>query len=159
MTQNLVSLNLTAEQLALVDQALTQMETELDGLIALSARQRRSLRRMGDKSEAFCRQALRVLQQNPQMVPPNVPVADAVADLNALDQLRPRMIRLARLSERAADTDAALGSDVMTVALQGYSLLKLTGRSEGLEPLRRELKGRFRKSARQPEAEVEVKAA
>lgn len=161
MTQNLVSLNLTAEQLATVDHAITQLETELGGLIALSASQRRALRRMGDKSEAFCRQALRVLEQNPQMVPPNVPLADAVADLNALDQLRPRMIRLSRLSERAADTDAALGSDVMTVALQGYGLLKLTGRSEGLEPLHRELKARFRKSARAPqvETETEVKAA
>jgi hypothetical protein len=158
MTQNLVTLNLTPEQLATVDHALTELETQLEGMIALTAQQRRALRRMGDKSEAFCRQALRVLEQNPQMVPPNVPLADAVADLNALDQLRPRMIRLARLSERAADTDVALGSDVMTVALQGYGLLKLTGRSEGLEPLRRELKARFRKSARQPQAEPDAKA-
>jgi hypothetical protein len=105
---------------------------------------------MGEKSEAFCRQALRVLAQNPQVVPANVPLADAVADLNAMEQLRPRMVRLSRLSERASDTDVALGADVMAVALQGYSLLKLTGRVEGLEPLRRELGNRFARGSRRP---------
>ena len=70
------------------------------------------------------------------------------SDLTAREQLRPRMIRLSRLSERASDTDVALGSDVMTVALQGYGLLKLSGRAEGLEPLRQELGARFSKTSR-----------
>src|SRR5262249_28737181 len=135
-------------------------------LIALPPATKRRLRRMGPKSEAFCRQTLTVLQQNPQIVPPNVsmPLAEATADLTALEQLRPRLIRLARLSERAADTETALGSDVMVVALQGYSLLKLTGRAEGLEPLRQELSGRFMKASRRaaepaPQPTPEAKAA
>ena len=148
MTQNLVTLNLTDAQLTAVDAALTELETQLAGLITLSAPARRSVRRMGPKSEAFCRQTLRVLEQNPQIVPPNVSPADAMADLTAQEQLRPRMIRLSRLSERASDTDVALGSDVMTVALQGYGLLKLSGRAEGLEPLRQELGVRFSKASR-----------
>ena len=148
MTQNLATLNLTDAQLTAVDAAITELETQLGGLIALPAAKKRSLRKMGQKSEAFCRQALNVLEQNPQMVPANVPLADAIAGLNALEQLRPRMIRLSRLSERASDTDVALGSDVMTVALQGYGLLKLSGRAEGLEPLRQELGARFSKSSR-----------
>jgi hypothetical protein len=162
MTQNLVSLNLTDAQLNAVDAALTELETQLGGLIALPLATRKSLKKMGEKSEAFCRQALRVMAQNPQVVPANVPVADAVADLNALEQLRPRMVRLSRLSKRAADTDTALGSDVMAVALKGYSLLKLTGRSEGLEPLRRELGNRFARGPRQqaqPQPEPQAKAA
>ena len=148
MTQNLVTLNLTDAQLTAVDAAITELETQLGGLIALPAAKKRSLRKMGQKSEAFCRQALNVLEQNPQMVPANVPLADAIAGLNALEQLRPRMIRLSRLSERASDTDIALGADVMSVALQGYSLLKLSGRAEGLEPLRQELGVRFSKTSR-----------
>jgi len=149
MTQNLVTLNLTDAQLTAVDAALTELEKQLSGLIALTTARKRSLRKMGRKSEAFCRQALRVLEQNPQIVPASVPLADAVADLAALDALRPRMVRLSRLSERAADTDIALGSDVMTVALQGYTLLKVSGRTEGLEPLRQELGERFSKAPRQ----------
>jgi hypothetical protein len=104
---------------------------------------------MGQRSEAFCRQTLRVLEQNPQIVPPNVPFADGLADLTALDALRPIMVRLSRLTDRASDTEVALGSDVMALALRGYSLLKLTGRSEGLGSLRQQLGSRFAKSARQ----------
>lgn len=143
MTQNIATLNLTDAQLAAVDAALTELETQLAGLIALPATQKRGLRKMGEKSEAFCRQALRVLEQNPQLVPQNVLAADAIGDLAAIDKLRPRMLRLSRLSERASDTDIALGSDVMTTALQVYGLLKLTGAGEGLEAMRRDLGARF----------------
>jgi len=143
MTQNIATLNLTDAQLAAVDAALTELETQLSGLIALPPVQKRGLRKMGEKSEAFCRQALRVLEQNPQLVPPNVLAADAIGDLAAIDKLRPRMTRLSRLSERASDTDIALGSDVMTTALQVYGLLKLTGAGEGLEAMRRDLGTRF----------------
>lgn len=151
MSPNTVSLNLTDAQLTAIDAALTQLETQLAGLIALVPAKRISLKKMGPKSEAFCRQALIVLEQNPQMVPPNVGVADAIADLNTVDQLRPRMIRLSRLSERASDTNMALGSDIMSVALDGYNLLKRTGGSEGLESLRKELGARFAKGPRQAE--------
>jgi hypothetical protein len=149
MTQNLVTLNLTDAQLTAVNTALTELETQLAGLISLSTPTKRSVRKMGPKSEAFCRQTLRVLGENPQIVPPNVPLADALADLTALDALRPIMVRLSRLSDRASDTETALGSDVMAMALRGYSLLKLTGRSEGLESLRQQLASRFAKTSRQ----------
>lgn len=149
MTQNLVTLNLTDAQITAVNTALTELETQLAGLISLSTPTKRSLRKMGQKSEAFCRQTLRVLGQNPQIVPPNVALADALGDLTALDALRPIMVRLSRLSDRASDTEMALGSDVMATALRGYSLLKLTGRSEGLEPLRQQLGTRFARTSRQ----------
>jgi len=147
--QNLVTLNLTADQLTAVDAALTELEKQLAGLVALSSAAKRAMKQMGPKSEAFCRQTLNVLQQNPQIVPPNVPLAQAVAELGLVDLLRPRLVRLSRLSDRAADTDFALGSNVMSVALQGYSLLKLTGHSEGLEALRQSLGERFAKGPRQ----------
>jgi hypothetical protein len=148
--QNIVSLNLTDAQLTEIDGALDKLETQLAGLIALETSHKLSLRKMGPKSEAFCRQTLRVLEQNPQIVPPNMSVADAVADLTAQERLRPRLVRLSRLSARASDTDMALGSDVMSTALQGYGLLKLVGRTEGLEILRKDLSNHFAKSARKP---------
>lgn len=154
MTQNIVSLNLTDDQLAAVDAALTALETQLGGLIALTLSQKRSLRKMGDKSEAFCRQAMRVLEQNPQLVPGNVIAAGALQDLQALDRLRPRMVRLSRLSERASDTDIALGSDIMVTSLQVYGLLKLTGRDEGLQAMRRDLRTRFTRTPKPTETKA-----
>lgn len=149
--QNLVTLNLSDTQLSIIDQSLSDLETQLVDLIAMNTAQRRSLARMGDKSETFCRQTLNVLTQNPQIVPPSVNVTGAQADLVALDRLRPRLQRLLRLTERATDTEIALGSDVMNCALQGYALLKVSGKNQGLEGLRRELGTRFAKSPRQAE--------
>ena len=142
-TQNLVNLTLTQTQIANVDAALASLETELSGLIALSNTVKRRMRKMGVKGEGFSRQALQVISQNPDMIPANIPVADALEDLKLLDQLRPRLTRLTRLCQRGNDTDAALGNDIMTVALQAYGLLKLTGAGEGMASLRRELKGTF----------------
>lgn len=64
----------------------------------------------GPKSETFCRQTLTVLAQNPQVIPPSIDLAEAQADLAALDRLRPRLARLQRLAERGQDSEDALGS-------------------------------------------------
>jgi hypothetical protein len=154
MTQNIVSLNLTDDQLQAVDAALTELETKLGGLIALSVPQKRSLRKMGEKSEAFCRQAMLLLSQNPELVPANVVAAGPVQDLAMLDKLRPRLLRITRLAERATDTDIALGSDVMVASLQVYGQLKLTGASEGLQSLRRDLGMRFTRTSKPEEAKA-----
>jgi hypothetical protein len=152
MSQNLVSLTLSDTQLSTIDQCLGDMEAQLLDLIAMNTAQRRSLARMGDKSETFCRQTINVLAQNPQIVPPSLRLAEAQADLAALDRLRPRLQRLLRLTERASDTEIALGSDVMNAALQGYALLRVAGKNQGLEGLRKELGSRFIKAPRQVEA-------
>lgn len=146
--QNLSSLRLTDKQLNALDAALTELEAQLVGLVAMSAAQRKKLSRMGSKSEAFCRQTLLVLAQNPQVVPASLSIAEALSDLDTLDRLRPRLQRILRLAERASDTDVALRSDVMRCALDGYAILKVAGRNQGLEALRRNLGARFSKPPR-----------
>jgi hypothetical protein len=150
VSQNLISLTLSDEQQSAAAAALSALETAFAGLISLDGDERRSLLRMGPKSEVFCRQTLSVLAQNPQIVPPSLNLVEAHADLLALDRLRPLLDRLQRLAERGQDTEAALGSDVMDLALEGYGLLKVSGRNQGLEGLRKELSSRFAKSRRAP---------
>lgn len=152
MSQNLISLTLTDEQLATADQALAALEGVFAQLVALDGDERKGLNRMGGKSEQFCRQTLDVLGQNPQIVPASVGLADAQADLVALDRLRPRLKRLQKLVERTEDSETALGSDIMSLALEGYALLKVAGKNQGLEALRKELSGRFNKSRTQEPA-------
>jgi hypothetical protein len=149
--QNLVSLNLTHDDLSTLDSALRSIETILARGVALTPQQRRDLYKMGDKSEAFCRQALMLLTNNPQVVPPSLSVTEALADLQALDALRPRLDKLRQLTERAEDTELALGSDVMGVALEGYALLKVAGKGEALKSARRELSARFAKQGKRAE--------
>jgi hypothetical protein len=159
MSHNLVPVIITDAQITNVDAALAVLETEL-GLISLSAGERRSLPSMGTKSEAFCRQSLNLLAQNPQMVPANIGLPNARASLASLDQLRPMFLRLERLGQKASDTAFVLGSDVMDTALKGYAVLKATGKSEGLDAARKSLAVRFAKSSRTPPtAEPEVPVA
>ena len=75
--QNLVSLDLTADDLAALDGALATIESLLGRGVALTTQQRRDLYKMGDKSEAFCRQSLRLLANNPQVVPPGLGLEEA----------------------------------------------------------------------------------
>jgi len=150
VSQNLISLTLSDEQQSAAAAALTALESAFAALISLDGDERRSMLRMGPKSEVFCRQTLSVLAQNPQIVPPSLNLVEAHADLLALDRLRPLLDRLQRLAERGQDTEAALGSDVMDLALEGYGLLKVSGRNQGLEGLRKELSSRFAKSRRAP---------
>lgn len=146
MSQNLIHLELDDARIAAIDNALTALEASLDMLIALEADERRGMVRMGQKSEQFCRETLTTLQQNPKVIPPSLGLAEAQADLRAYDRLRPVVQRLKQLTQRADDTQDALGSDIMTLSLEGYALLKVAGRNQGLEGLRRELGGRFAKS-------------
>jgi hypothetical protein len=143
MSQNLISLQLSDADLADIDQALATLDAKLAGLMSLSADQRRSLAKMGDKSEAFCRQTLTVLAQNPQVVPPSLDLAEARRDLSALDALRGRSAHLRQLLGRVEDYEMALGSDVMGAALEGYALLKVMGKGSGLEALRKDISARF----------------
>ena len=154
MSQNIISLVLTDAQIKTATDALTALEGALGGLISLDTEQRRRLTKMGQKSEVFCRQAVSVLAQNPQIVPPSLHVADAQADLLALDRLRPVLDRVQKLAERGSDTEIALGSDVMDVALEGYGLLKVSGKNQGLDGLRKELSSRWAKIRRVAEPAV-----
>ena len=139
MSQNLISITFTPDQLTALDRTIGDLENQLQGLVSLSIDARRSAAKMGPKSEAFCRQTINALQLNPHVVPASIGVDDARSDLETLDQLRPLFQRIHRLSQRSADSELALGSDVMVAALQGYRVLKAVGRSQGLEVLRREL--------------------
>ena len=143
MSQNMISLTLSEQQLSQAQQGLDALEQALASLVSLKVEDRRRLNKMGQKSEVFCRQTLKVLAQNPQIVPSSLDLAGAQADLLALDQLGPLLDRLQRLAERGRDTEMALGSDVMEVALEGYALLKVSGKQQGLDGLRRELGTRW----------------
>jgi hypothetical protein len=151
VSQELISLTITDEQQASARAALAQLEAALPGLIPLEPGERKKLLYMGDKSEVFCRQCVRVLGQNLNIVPPSLDLAGAEADLLALDRLRPLLERLQRLASLAQDTAAALGHDAMNVAYDGYGQLKLSGAAHGLDDLRKEIGARFaRPSHRRP---------
>lgn len=164
MSQNIVDITFEESALANVDAALRTLDAGLTGLIALDPVRRRRLHKMGDKSEAFCRLAVDVLTANPQILPPTFDLAALQRDVAALDALRARTVVVMRLYQKMLDTEMALGSDIMSNCVEGYQLLKLAGKSGGLDTLRKQMSVRFKyKRVRdeeegEPEAEGEVPA-
>ncbi|MFC5569359.1 hypothetical protein ACFPN1_04650 [Lysobacter yangpyeongensis] len=156
MAKNQFTFNMTEGQLAETTQALDALESTLSELIGLDNAARRSLTKMGQGSEVFCRRALSGLQLNPQIVPPSLDVAVAISKLEALERLLPVVERLRRLAQRATDTQMAVGSDVMDAALEGYGLLKVSGKRQGLDALYRDLAARWAKPRRDSEAAVDA---
>ena len=151
--QNLVSLNLSAQDLADLDAALATLRRVFAPFVALQPDDRVEMKKMGPKSRDFCEQTLTLLENNPQMVPPSLGLAEALADRAALEQLRPRLQQLRQLVEKADDTEMALGSDMMAIALEGYRLLEVSGKGEALKSARRELSARFARKRRTAEPE------
>jgi hypothetical protein len=136
MTQNLISLTFSAEDLAAIHAAVRALEEKLAALIELSVDERRRLNKMGDKTEAACRQTLIVLAQNRQLLPPGFDLPEAERDLATLDQLRPVFARIRQLAARGDDTEMALGSDILSASLEGYALAKAIGKGAALDALR-----------------------
>ena len=69
-----------------------------------------------------------------------------------MDALYPRLARLSKLSQRGDNTQMAVDSDLMTNALEGYAVLKVTGKGQGVDDLRKMLATRFARGPRTPTA-------
>lgn len=148
MSQNLIDVSLDAERIGRMDAALAALEAELAGMVALEAEEVRQLTKMGAKSEAFVRRSAVAFGENPGVLPRNFDLEAFQRDLASLDALRPRLQRIARIQERMSGAEIALGSDLMNGALEGYAVLKVSGRGEGMEALRKLLSQRFSRSPR-----------
>ena len=148
MTQNRISMTFEPDRLERIDGSLTALEADLDLLIALTIAERQELVKMGSKSRAFCDSALAVAQQHAGLMPRDFDFDAFRHDHLALEALRPRAARCMRWASRAADTELALGSDLMAASLEVYGVIKVAGKDKGVDDARRELSSRFvRRSA------------
>lgn len=149
MGQNLASVHFDATRWGEIDTTIDLLEELWEPmLVVLGPDVRRRTVKMGDGSEPFCRNAHVAMRKSRSRMPSDLDVDEMGRDLASHDALAERRIRIARLMEKLADTDVALGSDVMVAALQGYAQLKLGGQADALEGLRRNLGKRFEKAPR-----------
>lgn len=155
-SQNLVDLQIDLATIEQLEAAIVQMETSLAGLISLTPDQRRELTKMGEKSEAFCRAALNVAQQHIGIMARDFDLEGFQRDQQALDLLRPRILRIAHLYQRMIDTEMALGSDLMAASLEVYGTVKVSGKGKSLDEARRSLSTRWRVSSQTPEKAPEI---
>ena len=146
MTQNLVSLDLT-DNLPKFEAALDAIEGLMDVFVSLTPDEVRQLTKIGDKSETFCRQTVAILDQNKQALPPGFDLGELKRDVTAFDALRPRLIRLQALAAKCADTQVALGSDILSASYDGYRLLKAFGKADNVTPLQEIMRSNVRRTS------------
>ena len=149
MTQNIIELTIPDADWTDIDAALLVLETKLAAkLLDLTTEQRKSLNKMGEKSEAFCRESLVVGRQKSEELTVRAVAAltKAEGDLVNCDKLRHRLVRLRSITEKADDSEMALGSDVMEYATFQYGLLSAIGAGAGLDELHAQLSARFAKN-------------
>lgn len=154
MGQNLVAAHPTAEHWAELDAAIARRVQELlqPVLVAMTPAAKKSLVKMGDGSEAFCRKALEVMEENAALIPRGFDLSEMRRDLATHDALYARVLKLTQLLEHARNAEMALGSDVMVSALEGYAVLKAVGKGDGVEALKKLLSKRFAVGPREAKA-------
>lgn len=154
MGQNIASIHLTPEQWAQIDDAVVVVTGVLEpALVPLTPTRKRGSPKMGDGSQAFCRLALQIAEENPALIPPRIDLEEMRRDLDSHDALKQRAVKLTALLEKVRDTQIALGSDVMVAALEIYAVLKAVGKAEGVHALRKQLSKRFDKGPHEGEPE------
>jgi hypothetical protein len=154
MGQNVVARHLGDEEWTQLDEAIARVYAILGPmLVPVTPQAKKALVKMGEGSEAFCRQSYNVMRENIDLMPRSLDLDEMRRDLDSHDALNERIVKLTRLLEQARDTEIALGSDVMVSALEGYAVLKAVGKGDGVQALRRQLGKRFETGARIERAE------
>lgn len=105
---------------------------------------------MGNKSQAFVRKALELVQQDDSCLPRSFEVAEMQHDVHLFDALQGVAMSLSTLAEAVNDTLMMAGNEAYTAALVVYKSAKDNGRGAALNGHLDEMGKRFAKKAREP---------
>ena len=130
--ENKISFVISDEAKANITKALETIIQNLPELINLTAVDRRTLPKMGDKSFAFVSKAFEYAIQNPKVVPGFLDMAEFEKDTIGSVELKKLRIPLRQLVEKLDDTIMLTGSEALASALVFYTALK--GATKAGEP-------------------------
>ena len=97
--------------MANINKAITTIEENLPELINLTAEDRRTLPKIGDKSYAFVTKSFEYARQNPKVVPNFMDMAEFEKDTNGFNNLKKVLNPLQQLVEKLDDTTLLTGSE------------------------------------------------
>lgn len=130
---------------------INAIKQQLPFLIDLTAEERRSLTKMGDKSSAFVTKALEVATQNPDFLPRSFSVEEMRKDVELMQMLQPILMVVNQLQDLVEDTYMQVGSEAYSAALTIYNYAKNSPSGSALEGVAEELGRRFARKPRQPD--------
>ncbi|MGM9477774.1 hypothetical protein ACS5PU_15185 [Pedobacter sp. GSP4] len=144
---NRISTEITTEQAAAIAAAFEQLKTALAPVltISLTAEERVSTLKMGDKTIAFVNKTLEYVAQNPALVPVYIDLNEAKKDNKLASDIYAIYQQLSTLLRAMEDTGMVAGSEAYEAALVIYHSIKGASRSNipGTQAMHDDLKQRF----------------
>ncbi len=129
MAANLISLQLTEEELTTIRTSATNLNSILKPkLISLTDQQRSSIPKMGDKNVPFVGKTLDYAEKNPQFVPPFLNVPELRIDFTAVTVLSEFYNALYPIVSLISDTIMESGSEAYSASLLFYESIKLAAK-------------------------------
>lgn len=159
MNTDLVQGELSADQQQNLLGLIQQFHQQLPFLIDLTAEDRRTLPKLGDKSRAFVDQGLVLVGQNPEILPRSFDIDEYRRDVALVKQLEPLVLALRQLLGKLEDTFIAVGSDAYSQSLLVYQAAKMAGKNGALEQHLDGLSRRFARKASNPATAASASAS
>jgi len=152
--ENRVSITISNEAITAINAAIATIEQNLPTLINLTAEDRKSLPKMGDKTLAFVNKTLEYGKQNPQVVPSFLDIGEFEKDVQAVINLNKVLIPLQQLVEKLDDTTILAGSEAYSAALVFYNAVKGAAKAgvPGMKTVYDDLQARFPGRGKAPAA-------
>jgi hypothetical protein len=144
--QNLISLNIAAEDLQAVKDAINVLKTKLaPHLKTLSVNDRMEIPKMGDKTISFVLKALEYSVKNSELVPQFLDVEEFKKDVNAVQSLRELLQPISQIYDSLNDSMMLSGSEAYQAALIYYNAVKSASKSkiQNAESIYNDLSSRF----------------
>ena len=121
---NLVSFNLSKEDLQEIDQAIQLIRNKLSTLISLSPHEIKAVFKTREGFLPFVKAALHYAESNPAFVPPYVDIPELKKDVEAIAALENIYRPLSRLCDSLEDTAMVAGSEAYVASMAFYNAVK-----------------------------------
>ncbi len=150
---NRISAKLSDKDRAEILEAINLIKAKLPFLTSLTPEERKTMTKMGDRSQAFVTKALEVAKQNPDFLPRSFDLDEMRFDVELFEAMYPIVAAFAQLDTMLDDTYKIVGSEAYTAALQVYNYAKASGHQAGLAPAIEELGQRFARKPKKDKAQ------
>jgi hypothetical protein len=120
-----VSIRFTETDLDAINASIQTLQTKLlPLLVTISADERMTLPKMGDKTVSFVQKTLEYCKQNPDLVPPYLDVAELNTHTQACGQVKSMYQALLQITDTLWDTMLLTGSEAYSESLKFYHSVK-----------------------------------
>lgn len=149
MSINLISGEITAQQMERFDALVTELETLLATvLVGLAPDDRRNFGMMGERARIFAGHAQSLVRTHRPLFPATLDSAEFDRDLALYDAALRMQRRLTPLYEKIGDTALAAGYDAYQQALDVYAFAKVATPNAGVGELVKEMRQLFKRTRR-----------